>query len=269
MADNPRDQLGVDLPEPTPVEVPEEQAPEVEVADRPEWLPDKFKDVDEYNNSYRNLEEELRQRGVTQNEQAAQIEQLQNMVAEMQPQQQQQQYQDPQHFQEQLMTAYEADPLGTTIFLQNQAAEQAVERRFQQYMAQFQPQQQQQQIMAGELMAANAERSLEARYSDWGEYAPKVGDILERNQHLLTPEVLTSMDETARVLEGIYKQVKYDDVVNQLESASNDQTRMKQQAQTVSGGAGRPGQPSPEEEKINRLIAAAKNTSYAAFRSGS
>jgi hypothetical protein len=269
MADNPRDQIGVDLPEPTPVETPEVEAPELELPERPEWLPEKFKDVDEYNNSYRSLEEELRQRGVTQNEQAAQIDELRGVVeALQQPQYQQPQYQNQQQLQEQLLTAYEADPIGTMIFLSQQAAQQAAQQAIQGYQQQYQPQQQQQQVMAGELMASQAERVLEARYQDWNEYAPKVGDLLEKNQHLLTPETLTSVEDTARVLEAVYKQVKYDDVVSQLESNGNDQTRMKEQAQTVSGGAGRPGQPTPEEEKISRLIAAAKNTSYAAFRGG-
>jgi hypothetical protein len=34
----------------------------------------------------------------------------------------------------------------------------------------------------------------------------------------------------------------------------------------VSGGAGRPGEPSEQDQKIDRLINAAKNSSYAAFR---
>jgi len=44
---------------------------------------------------------------------------------------------------------------------------------------------------------------------------------------------------------------------------------MKQQAQSVSGGAGRPGTISENEETINRIIAAAKASSYSAWRGGS
>jgi hypothetical protein len=93
-----------------------------------------------------------------------------------------------------------------------------------------------------------------------------VGEVLEANPALLSPDVLSSVDRTTDVLEMIYKQVKYDDVAQQLEAANGNTSQMKRQAQTVSGGAGRPGEPSEQDQKIDRLINAAKNSSYAAFR---
>ena len=258
----PREQLGVDLPEPEPIEIPDEQVVE-EGPERPEWLPEKFKDESEFVTSYHGLEDELRRRGEEQKEMQAQLGEMASMLEAMnQPQPQPQQNGD---LQAQLLVAYENDPLGTMIFLSQQAAAQAVQT-FQNQQA---PQFQQQQVMAGELMANNAERVLESKYPDWSEYGSKVGDVLERNPYLLSAETLTSMDATTSVLESIYKQVKYDDLAEKLEAMSNDQTQMKRQAQTVSGGAGRPGTPNPDEEKINRIVAAAKNTSYAAFRGGS
>ena len=261
-----KEQLGVELPDPEPLEpeVTEPEAPEVE---RPAWLPEKYKDAEAFVEGYHNLEEELRQRGESQNEMQAQLDQLSSMIDQQQSYQQTQQtsQQDPNAYAEQLMNAYEADPHGTIVFLSQQAAADAI----QQYQLQTQPQTQQQQEMAGDLMAQSAERVLEARHTDWNEYAAKVGDVLELNPGLLTQESLTSVDRTVNVLEAIYKQVKYDDLATQLEAANGDQTRMKQQAQSVSGGAGRPGTISENEETINRIIAAAKASSYSAWRGGS
>src|SRR5215831_16331007 len=208
--------------------------------------------MEDFVSSYTSLQDELRQRGEAQNQMQEQLDQLSAFV-EQQQQQQTYQRQQPQPDQnayaEQLWNAYEQDPLGTVVFLAQQAAAQ----QLQQYQAQQQPQTQQQQIMAGDLMASSAERVLEARYPDWGEYGAKVGDVLEQNPALLSSEALTSVDATTKVLESIYKQVKYDDLASQLESATSDQTKMKLQAQSVSGGAGRPGEVSADEEKINRI----------------
>jgi hypothetical protein len=265
MANTPKEQLGVDLPEREPVEAPEVEV-EQPAPSRPEWLPEKFETPEAYVESYKSLEEELRQRGKAQNEMQAQLDQMNSIVESLSVQQQQQYPQQNQAQVDQLYAAYEADPVGTMAFLANQAAQQAAQQVFSQYQQQQMPQWQQQQMMQGELMATNAERVLEARHPDWQEYGSKVGEVLERNPALLSPDVLASVDRTTDVLEMIYKQVKYDDVAQQLEAANGSTAQMKRQAQTVSGGAGRPGEPSEQDEKINRLINAAKNSSYAAFR---
>src|SRR5215831_5881007 len=157
-----REQVGVDLPEPEPLEVEavEEAEPEVETPERPAWLPDKYKDEEAFVAAYHGLEEELRQRGEAQNEMQAQLDQLSNLIDQQQQMQMQRGQPDQAAFAEQLMNAYEQDPIGTMVYLAQQAADQ----RFQQFQAQQQPQTQQAQQMAGELMANSAERILEARY---------------------------------------------------------------------------------------------------------
>jgi hypothetical protein len=266
VANTPKEQLGVDLPEPESVEAPEVTVEQPEDT-RPEWLPEKFKDERDFLSSYNSLEEELRQRGKSQNEMQAQLDQMNSIVESLSVQSRQQyQPQQQQNNVDQIYAAYEADPVGTMAFLANQAAQQAAQQVFSQYQQQQMPQWQQQQMMQGELMATNAERVLEARHSDWQDYGSKVGEVLEANPALLSPDVLSSVDRTTDVLEMIYKQVKYDDVAQQLEAANGNTSQMKRQAQTVSGGAGRPGEPSEQDQKIDRLINAAKNSSYAAFR---
>ena len=255
-----RDQLGVDLEVPDPVEPVVEETPEPE---RPEWLPEKFKDEKEFADSYRNLETELRTRAETQKEMEARLDGLTQLVENFQPQQQQQ-AQNPQQMSEQLMSAFDQDPVGTMIFLANAAADQ----RMLQYQQQQMPQAQQQQQLQGELIADTASRVLSSRYEDWKEYEGKVGEMIERNPALLPPELLTSLDQTSDRLDSLYKQAKYDDLVAQLENAqqSGSTTQMKRQAQSLGGNGGKPAQPSDVDVKMDQLLAAARGTSWSAFR---
>lgn len=260
----PKEQIGVDLPEPD-IAVEAQQEPEEQVEDRPEWLPEKFKDPSEFVTSYKSLEDELRSRGESQKELENRIQNLTTLVEGLGVQDQPQ-HQDTTQVNEQLLAAYEADPIGTMVFLAGQVADQ----RYQAAQQQQQPHLQAQQQLQGELIATTAERVLEAKFDDWKEYGPRVGEAIEKNPSLLPADALQSVDRTTSTLEAIYKQVKYDDLVAKIEKGefSGDNTKMKQQAQTTSGNTGRPGQASETDEKINRLIAAAKNTSYAAFRNG-
>ena len=256
-----RDQLGVDLEIPEPPAPIELETPEPE---RPEWLPEKFKDEKEFAESYRNLETEIRTRAETQKEMEARLDGLTQLVENFQPQQQQAQ-QDPQQMNEQLMSAFEQDPVGTMIFLANAATDQ----RMLQYQQQQMPQHAQQQQLQGELIADNASRVLSSRYGDWKEYEGKVGEMIERNPSLLPPELLTSLDQTSDRLDALYKQAKYDDLVQQLEAAQNGNgstTQMKRQAQSLGGNGGKPAQPSDVDVKMDQLLAAAKGASWTAFR---
>lgn len=256
-----RDQLGVDLETPEPVEPVVEEIPEPE---RPEWLPEKFKDPGEFAESYKNLETELRTRAETQKEMEARIDGLAQLVENFQPQQQPQQQQDPQQMSEQLMSAFDQDPVGTMIFLANAAADQ----RMLQYQQQQMPQAAQQQQLQGELIADTASRVLQSRYEDWKEYEGKVGEMIEKNPALLPPELLTSLDQTSDRLDALYKQAKYDDLVKQLEDAQQNgsTTQMKRQAQSLGGNGGKPAQPSDVDVKMDQLLAAARGSSWTAFR---
>jgi hypothetical protein len=259
-----KDQLGVDLPEP---ELPEPAVEEVpEEPERPEWLPEKFKDEREFAESYRNLETELRTRAESQKDLEARIDQLTNLVEQI-PQQanQQPQYgQDQNQVQEQLMASFESDPIGTMVFLANAAADQ----RFQNFQQQQAPQYQAQQQLQGELIADNASRLLESRYPDWRDYETRVGEMIDANPNLLPEQVLGSLDQTAAAFEAIYKQAKYEDLVAQLAEAQSGQSseQMKRQAQTATGAGTRPPAPSEVDQKMDQLLAAARGSSYSAFR---
>ena len=258
-----KEQLGVDLPDGP--ELPPEPEPVVEEPERPEWLPEKFKDEKEFAESYRNLETELRTRAETQKDLESRLDTLTDLVSGMQPQEYQQQQPVQQgNVQEQLYAAYENDPVGTMLMLANAAADQ----RFQQYQQAQLPYAAQQQQMQGEMVAATASRALGARYPDWNEYEARVGAVIEQHPELLTEQALSSIDSTVNSLDQVYRMVKYDDLVNQVNeagSAANGEA-MKRQAQTMRGGQSQRTEPSEVDEKIASLKAATRNSSWSAFR---
>ena len=94
--------------------------------------------------------------------------------------------------------------------------------------------------------------------------------MIEDNPRLLPPEVLTNLDQTTAQLDAIYKQAKYDDLVTQLAEVQtgSNQSQMKRQAQSLTGNAGRPPQPSEVDVKMDQLLAAARGSSWSAFRGG-
>lgn len=257
MARNTRDQLGVDLPEPEPIEPAAEATPDE--PSRPEWLPEKFKSEEEFATSYRNLEAELSRRSEETRNLEAQISELATSVESLRPQQQQGFTTDQA---EQLQNAYDTDPLGTMAWLANQAAAQAVG----QYQSQQQQGQQSQQQLQAQLIANNANQALAGRYEDWADYGPKIGDAIQRDPSLMPMQVLQDLDGTVNRLDQLYKQVKFDDLAVQLANGNGSTERAKIQAQTNSGSGGRQDGVSDQDEKMARLVAAAKNNSYAAWR---
>jgi hypothetical protein len=269
MADTPaqkaaqRAQIGVELPD---SETPEPFA--AREPERLEGLPEKFNSLEELVKSYGELETELRTRAEAQKETDARLDSMQSMMEAMQAQPAQQpQYQpatNEEQLREQLNAAYEADPVGLLLYLANAASQ----NQWQQYAAAQQPELHQSQTMQGELIADNASRLLETRYPDWRDYEQAVGAAIEANPNLLPPEYLTSLDATASALEAVYKQLRHDDLEAQLQDARNgvESSAMKRNAQTMSGTAGRPPEPSDVDVKMAELLAASRGSSYSAFR---
>jgi len=265
----PREQLGVDLPDPTRPEQIEELQVEEQGPQRPEWLPEKFKDEAEFASSYRSLEDELRRRAEEQNRMSAQLEQLTEMVEESRTQQVQQPPQNEQQLREQLQVAYENDPIGTMAYLAQQYATQTIEQRFAEMQSTNRPALQQQAEQQNQLMAMTVDRALGDKYDDWGKYKDKVASEIERDPALLAQEYLTSPDLTMRQLERIYENVKARDVLEAAQAGNfvtNELRGMKERSQTLSGSGQRPGEKTDDEEHIERLMAAARGMSYSAWR---
>src|SRR5215471_838508 len=260
-----RAQLGVEMEDPRRVEDPELELREEEPPLRPDGLPEKFKDMSEYNNSYRALEDELRRRGEDQNRMEAQLQQMQEMLEEdRQSRHQEQQFQQQApgsqaELREQLMASFENDPIGTMAYLAQQYAMQTVDARFQALQQQQQPQQYAQQEQQNQLMAITVDQALSERYDDWGEYKSKIAHEIETDPSLLAPEYLRNPDTAMRQLSRIYENVKAKEVLQQAQNGNfvnAELNQMKRQAQTISGQGARPGEPSPDDEHFARLQAA-------------
>jgi hypothetical protein len=263
MAKTPEEQIGVSLPErsePEPVE--QEQ---IEVEDRPEWLPEKFKDPSEFASSYRSLEAELTRRGEDQRRMEGQIEQLTNLVENLNvdqavPQQQ------VDGVREQLMAAYENDPIGTIAMLSQQYAQQTFDQKMQQLQQQNTPYQQAQMDQQNQILAITVDGMMSQRHEDWADLKETIAHEIEADPYLLPEQIIQAGPEaTARALDRVYTQVKAQQIIEN--GAQPDSTRMKMQAQGLTGAGGRPGQPTDAERDADAIVAAAKGLSYSGFRS--
>lgn len=266
MAKSAREQLGVDLQEPDKMETADAiGVDEAEVSTRPEWLPEKFKDESEFANSYKNLESELGRRAEDQKRLEGQIRGLSDLVQGLQPQERQSSTSDS-DLRAQLQENFENDPIGTMAYLAQQAADQTVESRLNTLQQQNDPFVRAQVSRDNELLAIAVDNILNKRHPDWDEYKEKVSDEIRNDPTLLSEQVLHSPELTARSLERVYTTIKAQDIVKQHEDGTYQSTRMKQQAQSLSGSMRRPGQQTAEEEQIDAILNAAKGMSYSSFR---
>lgn len=269
MADNARDQLGVELPDPKP---PEAVVPPAPGTDRPEWLPEKFESPEAYVQSYSDLERELKQRAEDQKALESRVEELTNAISSWQPDPQQQQYQpEPSNSidqtREQLTAMYETDPIGTMALLASQFADQRVNQAMQQAQQQQAPYQAQQQQNQNQMLAITVDRAMADRHDDWETLKPMVAEAVQKDPWLLPEQVLAQGPEAATsALERVYTMAKAQTTLQQIESGTYDQNRSKQMAQTMSGNGARGGEVDPVDEKMARLQAATKGMSYSALR---
>jgi hypothetical protein len=119
------------------------------------------------------------------------------------------------------------------------------------------------------LVAEAAERQMEASYNDWKDYAPRVAERIRERADLYPETLFRTPQSTASALEEIYKTIKFDDLSSGAttlqQNQEGDARQMKQDAQTLSGAAGRPEAPNDDEEFFARLQAAHAQ-SYSALR---
>lgn len=265
-----REQLGVDLPDPQRPETYIEPPGPEETPDRPDWLPEKFNSVEEYNASYKSLEDELRRRGESQNRLEAEMAELREMYQE--DREERQQYQGPPQNEEQLrnqlQVAFDNDPIGTMAYLAQQYAAQTIDARLASMQQESRPQIEQQLRQNDQLMAMTVDRALGDKYDDWSEYKPKIAAEIERDPRLLEG-FMDAPEVTMRQLERIYENVKAREVLQASQNGNfvtNELRGMKERSQTLSGAGPRPGEKTEDEEHVERLMAAARGLSYSSWR---
>lgn len=220
----------------------------------PEWVPEKFRsNPEQFGKSYEELESKLTQTSQALREQQEQFEAFLSQQDE-ERQQQQWQAQAPQ-YENQLQAAYEENPLAVMSWLANQAAAQAVQQSSRQPDEGFYS-----------LVADAAERQLTAKYDDWQEYAPRVAERIQQRQDIYPEQLFHTPAGTVQALDEVYKVLKYEDVSSgaaTLQQQSDEEQRhAKQQAQTLSGAAGRP----PATDSWEDKWAAIANAGATSFR---
>lgn len=255
MAKTPREQLGVDLPDPTENQVVPYAAAVAEEAavEEPELILGKFKDADSLAASYTELESRLGREAQERQQMQAQLQQLTELV-QNQPQQVQQPAYDDQ--QAQLYAAYEQDPVGTMAWLAQNAAQAAA----QQAVAQVTQRDPSQEAAQAQMFAATVDQEMERRFPDWQQSKQDVGAVLTELPYLLPENPTFEQAQTA--LAAAY------DVAHarRAASAAADGRSAKIAAQTITGQTGRQQTPDEGAEKLARLAAAYRGSSYAAVR---
>jgi hypothetical protein len=245
----------------------ERQAQEPSV---PDWVPEKFRDdPSKFAKSYRDLEEELRRRGVKDRE-------TEERMAELEAQVQQRGQTDPQDFWDQMAVAYEDNPLQTVYYLTQQAASAAVQQAF----GERSKGEDEDEYVQHQLYAKAVDDGMATVFDDWNDSAPGEEDGLKRQvaerisqDPSLFPDRPVSLEQAMGRLSMIYKDIKYDQVISEqqqlrergLEQKDVDRAR-KQQAQTLSGASGRAPEPTEAETELAEMRSALASSSYGLHR---
>ncbi len=246
--------------EETEVVAEEANAPEnleaQEPARDPE-LPENFNSWSDVEKSRREVQSAFTRTSQENADLKAKLEQLESA--------QQQQY-DPADLEQQLVdqTGIDAETLRTMAWVADQAAANRV-RQYQEYQ---QKEAQRNSEAQYETIANQADQLVAQQHDDWDNYKDKVAEAIMADPDLLPEQAIGTPSKTAIALDRVYKMVKADDVLKQVQEKGEyvDQGRQaKLNAQTLAGAAGRPGTPSDDDEWWSRVQAAA-NQSYSAKR---
>lgn len=234
--------------------------------ERPQWLPQNFESPEALAQSYKELQarftQESQARSALEDNYAEIVGRLDELTAnQAQPAQQTNPYDQSSYLAEQL--GVEPEYINAAALIAQNAAALAV----QQAQESFKPQQQQQFEAARDIAVELASNALQAKYTDWDEKVDTIKDILEKNPGLVSDEDILSPARLAGRFESVYKQVKYDELVNGSADESGQvdvnalAARMKLNAQTATGASGRP-DPVASEAEAWAAIKNAKPTTY-------
>lgn len=244
------------MPEDIQVEQPEQGSTV------PEWVPEKFRsNPEDFGKSYSELEAKLTQ---TTQQLRAQQEQFEEFVASQETQQPEQ-AQDPSFYQasyEQIAEAMERDPAATTAWIAQQSANAAIAQYEERNKKQEDPADQQSRAL---LNAEYAERQVTARYPDWKNYAEQVSQEINDNPDLYPEDLFQTPVGIEKAITRAYKAVRLDalesNTTQTIEEQIAAQRHAKQQAQTLSGAAGRPAPTDSWDDRWSE-IANAGNVSF-------
>lgn len=211
----------------TPDNTPDPQADNQEVvAERPSWLPSNFDKPEDLAKSYEHATRKITEQGQT-------LAQVQAQLAEIQASQVEQQSQQyGTDLESQLYEAFESGDGRTAAAAAAFLAQQAVEKALKEY----QPPTPQNNT---QITAALANQELAAKYSDWSEISPKIGELVQQDPGILPVNAATPLNDVVRALDRAYKLAKYEAGQSASTEAAQSLEELarltKNQAQTMSG----------------------------------
>lgn len=211
---------------------------------RPDWLPERFKTVDDFVSSYEHAQSKI-------GEQNQVIGELRQQVTAIQESIQQQSQQHQQHdIEEQLIEALESgdgrQQLATMAWLAAEAARM--------HAAQMQPQQPAVPQSNADILAFAAEQTLSARYQDWGEYADDIGKLVAEHNLSIPPDA--TLEQVVAGREWLYKLARAERFEREQAASQQQGQQAKLAAQTMGGAGVRPATMTDDEAYAARIRAA-------------
>lgn len=225
---------------------PDNQEPQ-----RPEWLPDNFKDETAFAASYKELQRTLTARSEREKELENQVSNYETILA------QQQQAQQPANT-DWLYQQHESDPVGTTAWMIQQGIQAALSNAV---GDQLKPVVQTQNT----LLAQQTDAILAQQVPDWAEQKPNVVEYVKQNPYLVSENAFSDPNTAANAMLAAYKAMNYDareaQSQSQAEQYKAEMETLKQQAQTQSGAPGRP-EPTDADKDYWDSVVNAKTNRY-------
>ena len=243
-------------------------------ADRPEWLPEQFRTVEDAARSYVEAQKEMNRAQTDAQRAREEAEQWQEYAANLEQQyqeastqQQQAQSYDPYMVEQSpilqsLRNARENDDLATELGIQANMLNALAQNAAQQAMQQYQQQQPQHEDTVNMLMASKVDELLGMRYGpEWEQLRDEVGELAVRAPHLV-PNTNNPM-EAAEALSIVVDAVRARNVQNEYAGQQVDfGTAMKRQAQGVQGSGQPPVNQANDDAAVLQRIYDAKLTQF-------
>lgn len=237
------------------VDSPEGNNPEG-VDERPDWLPENFKTPEDLAKSYQEAQNKIREQGTQLNALNENYAQLSSQFEQFAAQQGQP---DPAEAQSQLYQMYENDPVATMAYVAQQTAQTVLQQA-------QQAQQQTQGQVPADVAAFMADKTLEAKYDDWGQFKEKIAEHIQTDPFLQNDQIWTNAATATQALDRAYRLVKAETVLENPEQFTQQQAdlarRMKLQAQSAVGAGGRPDPVAEATAEWERIKNAAPKTYY-------
>lgn len=239
---------------------------------RPDWLPENFANPEALLASYKELQgahtRVSQEKAAIEDNYADIASRLDEIAAQQQQTPQQQQYVNPNDQLQALADQFGVEPevVSTAAYIAQQTAQEIFK---QQQEASKGQNELQLQALRGNAITL-AKNKLEAVYPDWSTVQDQVAEVVQNNPHLISDNDLLSPEAIFDRFSSVYKQVKYDELVNGASSEGGSQQpdlaalmeRMKLQAQTASGASGRPDSIADEKASWEAIKNAAPKNYY-------